>query len=98
MVRDFGITENEDEIGFYVGFIASAFSLAQFLTSIFWGWLSDRIGRRPVLLIGLIGNAVSTLSFGLSHSLVWAILSRGACGFLNGNIGVAKCVMVRLIE
>jgi hypothetical protein len=37
MVRDFGMADEKD-IGFYVGFIASSFSLAQFLTSIFWGW------------------------------------------------------------
>ncbi|TPX37689.1 hypothetical protein SmJEL517_g00556 [Synchytrium microbalum] len=92
MVRDFGMTDEKD-IGFYVGFIASAFSLAQFLTSIWWGWLSDKIGRRPVLLIGLLGNALSVILFGTSNSLRWCILSRALCGFLNGNIGVAKCVM-----
>jgi hypothetical protein len=37
MVRDFGMADEKD-IGFYVGFIASAFSMAQFLTSLLWGW------------------------------------------------------------
>ncbi|KAJ3216068.1 hypothetical protein HDU67_009948 [Dinochytrium kinnereticum] len=98
MVKDFLFEAshdqaNEKDIGYYVGFIASSFSLAQFLTSMFWGWCSDRVGRRPVLLLGLLGNTVTILLFGVSHSLSWAILSRAACGFLNGNIGVAKCVM-----
>ncbi|KAJ3411113.1 hypothetical protein HDV05_002722 [Chytridiales sp. JEL 0842] len=97
MVRDFGMADEKD-IGFYVGFIASSFSLAQFLTSIFWGWTSDKIGRRPVLLIGLIGNALTILAFGQSHSLAWAIASRAACGFLNGNIGVAKSVMGEITD
>ncbi|KAJ3131443.1 hypothetical protein HK100_006347 [Physocladia obscura] len=75
MVRDFGLS-NEKEVGFYVGFIASSFSLAQFMTSLLWGWVSDRVGRRPVLLTGLLGNAISLL-----------------IGILNGNVGIAKCVI-----
>ncbi|KAI8853718.1 major facilitator superfamily domain-containing protein, partial [Chytridium lagenaria] len=102
-VRDFlaaGSNGESDEkqIGYYVGFIASSFSLAQFLTSIFWGWFSDRVGRRPVLLLGLIGNTLTILMFGMSHSLGMAIFSRAACGFLNGNIGVAKCVMGEITD
>ncbi|KAI8614029.1 major facilitator superfamily domain-containing protein [Chytriomyces sp. MP71] len=92
MVRDFGLSSDK-EVGFYVGFIASAFSLAQFLTSLGWGWISDRTGRRPVLLIGLLGNAVSLILFGQSHSLQMAIASRALCGMLNGNVGIAKCVI-----
>lgn len=44
--------------------------------------LSDRIGRRPVILQGLIGTIVSVLLFGLSKSFIWAILSRSLCGLL----------------
>jgi MFS family permease len=58
-----------------------------------WGRLSDKIGRKPVLLIGLFGNSITMLTFGFSHSLTWAILTRSACGLLNGNIGVAKSVI-----
>ncbi|KAJ2995153.1 hypothetical protein HDV02_001038 [Globomyces sp. JEL0801] len=97
MVKDFGLSKEED-IGYSVGFIASAFSFAQLLTSMMWGWLSDRYGRRPILLFGLIGNSVSILMFGLSKSLTWAIVSRFACGFLNGNIGVAKTVLGEITD
>ena len=96
MVKDFGYVEKD--VGFYVGFIASSFSLAQFLTSMQWGRLSDRIGRRPVLLIGLIGNSISTCLFGLSRTLIWAICSRSLCGLLNGNIGVAKSVLGEITD
>ncbi|KAJ1566578.1 hypothetical protein HK405_009260 [Cladochytrium tenue] len=88
MVKGFGIADEKD-IGYYVGFIASSFSLAQ---------LSDRIGRRPVLLFGLLGNTISVLMFGQSHSLAWAIGSRALCGFLNGNIGVAKCLLGEITD
>ena len=85
MIRDFNI--EEANIGYFVGFVASSFSLAQLLTSAGWGALSDRIGRRPVLLMGLFGNAITMISFGLSKSLVWCLISRFCCGMLNGNIG-----------
>jgi MFS family permease len=44
--------------------------------------LSDRIGRRPVILQGLVGTILSVLLFGLSKSFVWALLSRSLCGLL----------------
>ncbi|KNE54029.1 hypothetical protein AMAG_00029 [Allomyces macrogynus ATCC 38327] len=98
MVRDFHVTDDEAQLGYFVGFLASAFSIAQFLTSALWGWTSDNWGRRPVLLIGLIGNTLSMLSFGLSRDLTWAIASRLVCGLLNGNIGVAKCVLGEICD
>ncbi|KAI8893003.1 major facilitator superfamily domain-containing protein [Globomyces pollinis-pini] len=97
MVKDFDFCP-ESDIGYYVGFIASAFSFAQLLTSMAWGTLSDRIGRRPVLLIGLVGNSLTMLAFGLSKSLSTAILSRFVCGLLNGNIGVAKSIVSEITD
>ncbi|KAG0322721.1 hypothetical protein BG000_002815 [Podila horticola] len=98
MAVDFGITENEDEIGFFCGLIASSFFFAQFCTSIFWGYMSDRYGRRPILLLGLIGSTIASLFFGLSKSLVWAIVSRSMCGLLNGNVGVAKSMLGEIAD
>ncbi|GJJ76945.1 hypothetical protein EMPS_09304 [Entomortierella parvispora] len=98
MVRDFHITENEEEIGFFCGLIASSFFFAQFCTSIFWGYMSDRYGRRPILLLGLIGSTIACLFFGLSKSLVWAITSRSMCGLLNGNVGVAKSMLGEIAD
>jgi len=90
MVRDFKLTDDDSQLGYYAGIIASSFTICQFLSSSFWGYLSDRVGRRPVLLIGLIGNTVCTLLFGLSKSFWQAILFRSINGLLNGNLGVVK--------
>ncbi|CAG8695326.1 7225_t:CDS:2, partial [Cetraspora pellucida] len=98
MVRDFGVSKDEKEIGRYAGLIASSFFLAQFCFAIFWGVISDRIGRRPILLIGLLGNVVTCLFFGLSKSLIWAIASRATCGMLNANVGVAKSMLGELTD
>ncbi|CAH1768179.1 13673_t:CDS:2 [Entrophospora sp. SA101] len=93
MVRDFGVSDDDKEIGFYAGLIASSFFFAQFCFSIFWGYMSDKFGRRPILLFGLFGNMVTCFMFGLSKNLLWAIASRSTCGMLNGNIGVAKSML-----
>ncbi|KAI9143086.1 major facilitator superfamily domain-containing protein [Paraphysoderma sedebokerense] len=98
MVESFHLTEDPKETGYYVGFVASCFSFAQFTTAVFWGWLSDKIGRRPVLLTGLIGNFLTLISFGMSKNLYWALGSRALCGFLNGNVGVAKCVLGEICD
>lgn len=65
--------------------LASSFFFAQFCTSIFWGHMSDRYGRRPILLLGLCGSSISCIFFGLSKSLAWAVVSRSMCGLLNGK-------------
>lgn len=98
MIKDFNLTTNEKDIGFYVGFIASSFSLAQFCTSLLWGYLSDKYGRKLIILIGLMGNSITMCLFGVSHSLAWALISRATCGLLNGNIGVAKCCMGEITD
>lgn len=58
-----------------------------------WGRLSDRIGRRPVILIGLIGLALSMLCFGFAQSFPGVVISRVIAGALNGNVGVTKTMV-----
>ncbi|OZJ06400.1 hypothetical protein BZG36_00665 [Bifiguratus adelaidae] len=98
MVRDFHVGGDEREIGFYAGLLSSSFFLAQFCTSIFWGRMSDLYGRRPVILIGLMGNSLSVMLFGLSKTFVMAVAARMLCGILNGNVGVAKSVLGEITD
>jgi MFS family permease len=78
------------DIGFYVGILGSSYFLGQVLFVRYWGSLSDRWGRRPVLLWGLVGSLVSFLWFGFARSYTEAVLSRLLCGAVNGNIAIAK--------
>lgn len=81
------------EVGAYVGLIASAFALAQFATSYFWGWLSDRVGRKPVILTGTILTAVCFVLFGFCRTLGQAIAVQALMGMVNGNQGlVSTCL------
>jgi len=86
MVRDFNITDDKTKISCYAGMVTSAFTLAEFSTSLFWGRLSDKIGRKPVLLMGLGGTGLSVLIFGFAQSLPVALFARALGGFLNGYV------------
>ena len=88
MVRSFGI--EEENVGFYSGWIASSFMVGQFCSSFFWGRISDVVGLKPVLLTGMTFTAITTVLFGLSHSLEWALTVRFIGGLFNGVIGVTK--------
>lgn len=77
-------------VGYYGGWLTSAYFMAQIFSSIIMGQLSDIKGRRIIMLIGMTGNLFTTLIFGLSRVFWLAILSRLVCGFINGNTGVVK--------
>ncbi|MCX6895980.1 MAG: MFS transporter [Verrucomicrobia bacterium] len=83
--------------GLIIGVIIASFSAMQFLFSPFWGRLSDRIGRRPVLLISTAGAALSYILFAYSATIVdhttailMMILARSFAGACGGNITVAQ--------
>lgn len=83
MVKDFGI----HDASFYAGVLIASFSLSEAISSMFWGALSDRIGRRPVLLLGCIGTMLSLVVVGFSTNFTMALFGRVLGGALNGNIG-----------
>ena len=90
LVQDLAEADGVVRIGLWVGLLMTAYSAAQFLFSPFWGSLSDRIGRRPVLMIGLVGNTVFFTAFGFSTTLLFALSMRFLAGVFNGNIAVAR--------
>jgi multidrug resistance protein len=70
--------------------LVAVYSLMQFFFAPWWGRVSDRVGRRPVLLVGLFGSAASSLLFGLAGSLPLLFAARALNGFAGANIGVAQ--------
>ncbi|KAF9468194.1 member of major facilitator superfamily multidrug-resistance, DHA1 sub-family [Collybia nuda] len=99
LIRDLGITHgNESQVGYYVGILQSVFFLAQACTVLHWSRTSDRVGRKPVILIGLFGISLSMYCFGLSRSFWGLVFSRGLNGALNGNIGVIKSMMAEMTD
>lgn len=84
MIEDFHVTDDKSKISFFAGMVTSAFTFAEFSTGLLWGRLSDRVGRKPVLLTGLAGTALSVIIFGLAPNLTVALLARAIGGLLNG--------------
>lgn len=70
---------------FHLGLMLAIYSAVSFFLSPLWGALSDRIGRRPVIITGLIGFAISFLLFGLAGNSLWLMyVSRILGGFFSG--------------
>jgi MFS family permease len=81
-----------------VGFLVSAFAIAQLLSAPFWGRLSDVRGRRPAILTGLLVSAVAYLIFAYADSLILLLASRLVQGFGGGTIGVVQAYVADASE
>jgi len=94
-VKNFG-AGGVDFLGFHLGIglitslIVAAFTVAQLLSAPMWGRFSDRVGRRPTLLIALSASAVAYLIFGFAESLWLLFLSRVVQGAGGGTVGVIQ--------
>ena len=97
MIETFDITRDSTQISIYAGMLITSFAFAEFSTGVIWGRISDRIGRKPVLIMGLVGTALSMVSFGFASSLPAAVLARALGGLLNGNVGVLQTTVAELV-
>ncbi|MDZ4683831.1 MAG: MFS transporter [Planctomycetaceae bacterium] len=102
--------EHFDAAGWQLGLLMASFSAMQFLFAPVWGRLSDRIGRRPVLLVGLLGSTLSYAAFGwitqlgnagpiLGFSpLTWLFVSRIAAGIAGATIPTAQAYIADVTD
>jgi len=88
----------DGQVGLYVGLIASSFALAQFATNFGWGLLSDRIGRKPIVLLGTFLTAVCFVLFGMSRTLWQAVVVQVLMGSVNGNQGVISTCLGEITD
>lgn len=75
---------------FQTGLLMSVYSLMQFIFSPIWGRLSDRYGRRPILLISLGGEVIAYIIFALARNLEWLFFARILSGFFGASISTAS--------
>lgn len=76
MIRDFNIAKTEEDIGYYAGYVGSSFMLGRALTSVPWGMVADRYGRKPVIIIGTVAVVIFNTLFGLSVNFWMAVTTR----------------------
>ncbi|KAI0359917.1 MFS general substrate transporter [Trametes cingulata] len=99
LVSELDITGgDEKKVGYYAGMIESLFFATEAMFIMQWSRVSDRIGRKPVLLTGVGGLCISMVCFGLSKTFTALVISRCMVGMLNGNIGVIKSMMAELTD
>jgi MFS family permease len=88
---------NDQNAAVFAGVMISVFTFGEFLMAPQWAKISDRIGRKPTLLIGSVGAMISAALFGFSHSLPMAIAARTCAGLLNPNLGVVRTFVGELV-
>ena len=89
---------DEKNTAVYAGIMVSVFTFGEFLMAPQWARISDRIGRKPTLLLGSLGATVSTLLFAFSSSLPMAIAARACAGLANPNLGVVRTFVGELVK
>ncbi|KAM6600767.1 hypothetical protein CsatA_020376 [Cannabis sativa] len=98
MIRDLNIAEKEEDIGYYAGYVGSSYMLGRALTSVFWGYVADRYGRKPVIIIGTFTVVIFNTLFGLSLNFWMAIATRFLLGCFNGLLGPIKAYATELFR
>lgn len=81
-------------LGVQVGLLTAVYPLLQLIAAPFWGRLSDRVGRRPILMVGMAGAAASYALFGFSTSLAMLYVARAIGGVLSSAIFPAAAAYV----
>ncbi|THH30966.1 hypothetical protein EUX98_g3224 [Antrodiella citrinella] len=99
LISELNVTGGDErKVGYYAGMIQSLFFATEALFVLQWSMLSDRIGRKPVLLTGMAGLCISMICFGLSRTFMGLVISRCLVGMLNGNTGVMKSMVTELTD
>ena len=87
---------DEKDIGFYSGLIGFAQFFGRALSSYFWGYIADKIGRKRVLIASGILLTIATLGYGVSVNFEMAITFRFLVGLLNGIVPIARAAISEL--
>ncbi|CAG8099406.1 unnamed protein product [Penicillium olsonii] len=98
-LKSFDPSLPDSKVSAQAGLLQGSFTAAQFITAVWWGRLADAdwMGRKRVLLIGLMGTCLSCIGFGFSRSFVSAMIFRTLGGVLNSNIGVMRTLIAEIV-
>ena len=97
MVQSFP-DRGQSDPAFITGLLVASFTFCEFLGSSFWASVSDRIGRKPTLLLGAACGIITVISFGFSQSMWMAVLARVFGGLTNPNVGLIQTCVGELVS
>lgn len=89
--KEFGASATE------LGLLMASYSVMQFLFAPVWGRLSDRVGRKPIILLSLAASAIGMAMFALADSLAWLFASRIVAGIASANISTAQAIIADIM-
>ncbi|MBW1886018.1 MAG: MFS transporter, partial [Deltaproteobacteria bacterium] len=92
------LAKDQDASGVLLGLLLASYAAMQFVFAPIWGRISDRIGRRPVILLTIAGTSACLLLLGLSDSIVWLFVARIFGGVFGANISVATAYIGDMTE
>ncbi|KAL1898039.1 hypothetical protein Cpir12675_002126 [Ceratocystis pirilliformis] len=95
MIQSFGIPKHE--VAKWAGIITGTFAVSQSLTAVAWGQASDRWGRKPTILMGLVFSLLCFLVWGFATDLKTAIVIRFIQGASNGNVGIIRTMVAEMV-
>ncbi|RSL89112.1 hypothetical protein CEP52_015011 [Fusarium oligoseptatum] len=95
MVKSFGVKTNK--VARWAGITSGVFSIAQSITAVGWGKASDKYGRKPTIITGLLSTMVCFVIWGMSTSLPMAIIVRAIQGGGNGNVGIIRTMVAEMV-
>ena len=95
MIESFNVPKNK--VAKWAGITSAVFSLSQATTGISWGRASDRVGRKPIILAGILGVMLASVFFGFSRTIAWAITARVFAGLSSGNVGITRTMVAEMV-
>ena len=97
MVQSFRDT-GKANTAFLVGMLIAVFTFCEFVSATVWASVSNKVGRKNTLLVGVIGATISALGFGLSSSIYSAVAIRAFGGLANPNVGVVQTCIGEIVK
>lgn len=98
LIESFGIAKTDKDISYYSSMLMVTMTVFQLSTAFYWGRLSDRIGRRPVILVCLGGTILAALLFGFSKTFIMALVARAMAGIFCGDAGAIKSALAEIAD
>uniref|UniRef100_A0ACD6A3I9 Uncharacterized protein n=1 Tax=Avena sativa TaxID=4498 RepID=A0ACD6A3I9_AVESA len=96
MIQDMHVAETEQDIGLYAGLLGASYMAGRFFSSLFWGVVADRVGRKPIIAFSLFTVVIFNTLFGLSTKYWMALTTRVLLGSLNGMLAPMKAYCIEV--